>query len=100
MRYLLAYDIASPQRLRRVARIMERHAIRIQKSVFVADTTKDGVVRLLDEVAQVMAPQYDIVQAWRLAQDQPSDGLLRGAVTPLAPDAVIFDQGRSYFVEE
>ena len=34
MHYLVAYDIADPRRLRRVARLMERRATRCQKSVF------------------------------------------------------------------
>ena len=32
--YLITYDISSPKRLRRVAKIMEKFGIRVQKSVF------------------------------------------------------------------
>lgn len=35
--YLLAYDIADPRRLARVARIVSREALRIQYSVYVAE---------------------------------------------------------------
>lgn len=38
-RFLVAYDIASPRRLRRVARCLERQAIRTQKSVFLFQGT-------------------------------------------------------------
>lgn len=100
MRYLVAYDIASPQRLRRVARIMERHALRIQKSVFIVDTSRAGMSHILNEVATAMHPEHDIVQAWRLAQDEPAEGLLRGAVTPIFPEAIVFDRGRGLFVDE
>ena len=98
MRYLLAYDIASPRRLRKVARLMERHAIRCQKSVFVMESNQAGVVQLLDQVGQIISPKHDIVQAWRLALDQPAEGQLRGAVTPVSPDCSVHEGGESYFV--
>ncbi|MEZ6141686.1 MAG: CRISPR-associated endonuclease Cas2 [Zavarzinella sp.] len=34
MKYIIAYDIADPKRLRKIARLMEKWAIRTQKSVF------------------------------------------------------------------
>lgn len=36
-RYLIAYDIANPQRLRRVIKIMESYGDRLQYSVFLCD---------------------------------------------------------------
>lgn len=38
-RYLVAYDIADPKRLRQVIRIMEGHGERLQYSVFLCDLT-------------------------------------------------------------
>jgi CRISPR-associated protein Cas2 len=32
--HLVIYDIADPQRLRKVARVLEDHGVRLQKSVF------------------------------------------------------------------
>jgi CRISPR-associated protein Cas2 len=45
--WLIAYDIASPRRLRRVHRFLCRHAIPVQYSVFVArcSPAKLGVIR-------------------------------------------------------
>ena len=47
MRFIIAYDIAHPRRLRRVARVMEKHAIRCQKSVFIAQTDIAGVAAIV-----------------------------------------------------
>lgn len=44
-RYLLAYDIAHPRRLRRVCKVMEAHGDRLQYSVFVADLTLSELLR-------------------------------------------------------
>ena len=98
MRYLLAYDIACPKRLRRVARLMERQALRIQKSVFVTDLSWEGVQQLLAQVREVISPQHDIVQAWRLAMDQPPEGMLCGSCLPLYPASVVHDNGQNYLV--
>ena len=35
--YLIAYDISDPRRLRRVAKLLNRFGVRIQKSVFACD---------------------------------------------------------------
>lgn len=93
MRFLIAYDIADPRRLRRVARTMEQHAIRVQKSVFLAQTDWAGVAAILDEVTPLIEPDEDVVQAWRLASDQSSEGLSCGAVTPLAPSVLVHARG-------
>jgi CRISPR-associated protein Cas2 len=39
-RYLIAYDIADPQRLRRVCKTMEEYGERLQYSVFVCDLSR------------------------------------------------------------
>lgn len=93
MRYLVAYDIADPARLRRVARFMERRALRCQRSVYVFVGDADDAARLLDEVAPLLNQKEDVVQAWKLSKDQPSRGLVRGTAMPLEPAAAIFGAG-------
>ena len=48
MNFLIAYDICHPRRLRRIARRMERVAIRLQKSVFLYEGDEAGVQRVLE----------------------------------------------------
>jgi CRISPR-associated protein Cas2 len=100
MKYLIAYDIAEPRRLRRVARYLEQHALRCQKSVFLANVTRREVVQIMDGVAQLISPTEDVVQAWKLSFDQPPGGLVRGIAASLYPSCVVHAEGRSLFVEE
>ena len=67
MQYVVAYDIANPQRLRRIARVMERRATRCQKSVFIFRGNAVGLQALLDEVAPLLEWDDDIVQAWKIS---------------------------------
>lgn len=41
MYFVIAYDISHPRRLRRVARLLERRAVRCQYSVFLFSGTAD-----------------------------------------------------------
>ncbi len=100
MYYLIAYDIADPRRLQRVARTMERHALRCQKSVFLFRGDGAAVEALLDTLAPLLVPEEDVVQAWKLAQDQPAAGLLRGTPLNVHPAAVILDPAGRRFVAE
>src|SRR5947208_16661721 len=65
VRFVIAYDICDPKRLRRVARRLERQALRTQKSVFVFHGDEAAVQALLDDVAGLMDLRQDIVQAWK-----------------------------------
>ena len=89
MPYLVAYDIADPRRLQRVARFLERRALRLQKSVFLFDGDRDAVSALLDQAAELIRPAEDVVQAWELARGTPS---------PVAPAGVVLGGRRPLFV--
>ncbi|GAC85680.1 CRISPR-associated endonuclease Cas2 [Gordonia paraffinivorans] len=53
-RYLIAYDIADPARLRRVCRVMEAYGQRLQYSVFLCDLSKLELVRWRADVHEVI----------------------------------------------
>lgn len=89
MKYLVAYDIACPKRLRRVGRVLERLAVRCQKSVYLHRGGVASVARLLDEAAKLIDPAEDIIQAWRLAADETADGLSRGTSAQSHPPAIV-----------
>lgn len=89
MHFLVAYDIADPKRLRRVARFMERRAIRTQKSVFWFEGSADQLTCLMEEARPLIDPSVDVVQAWRLAPGQAPEGLALGAAADVRPAAVI-----------
>ncbi len=53
-RYLMAYDIADPVRLRRICTLMEDHGQRLQYSVFLCDLTVAERAELEDAVVARM----------------------------------------------
>lgn len=93
MRFLIAYDIADPRRLRRVARFMERRAVRSQKSVFLFHGDEAAAGRLLEEVGPLLDGGADCVQAWKLSPDQPREGLVRGTAGMIYPAGVVAHGG-------
>lgn len=89
MRYIVAYDIADPRRLRRVARLLEKHALRCQKSVFLYEGAKQRLTALLDDIKALINEQEDCVCAWGLAESQPKLGLTRGTSAYIYPASVV-----------
>ena len=99
MPFLIAYDIADPKRLRKVARFMEKHGLRCQKSVFWHDGDAASVTALLDAVAPLLDAGQDAVQAWQIAPAQKPEGLARGTPLPVRPAAVILAPARNVFLD-
>lgn len=58
-RYLIAYDISDPMRLRRVIKVMESYGQRLQYSVFLCDLSG----------TELVAWRSDILQEVRLTED-------------------------------
>lgn len=99
MHYLIAYDIADPRRLRRVARRLERSALRCQKSVFVFDGSEGELLVVLEELKPMLNLKEDIVQAWKLPKGEPTSGIVHGTEANIRPaSAVVYPSG-SLFVK-
>ncbi|MGH4019143.1 MAG: CRISPR-associated endonuclease Cas2 [Pseudonocardiaceae bacterium] len=60
-RYLMAYDIAEPARLRRICTLMEDHGERLQYSVFLCDLSVAELAELEGRVTEVMNLAEDSV---------------------------------------
>lgn len=60
-RYLIAYDIREPGRLRRVCKLMEAHGERLQYSVFICDLDRSELVHLRREAESRMNLAADSV---------------------------------------
>jgi len=67
-RYLIAYDIAEPRRLRRICSIMESFGERLQYSVFLCDLSVAELLNLEDKVVEVMNRAEDSVVQIDLGQ--------------------------------
>jgi CRISPR/Cas system-associated endoribonuclease Cas2 len=100
VRFVIAYDVCDPRRLRRVARRLERSALRTQKSVFVFAGDAASLAALLDDVAGLLDLRQDVVQAWKLAADETAGGAARGAPLNLEPPAVVLAEGRRWLLEQ
>lgn len=71
-RHLVAYDIGDPKRLRRVARTMEGHGIRMQYSVFICDLTAAERFRLVSELTALVDPGEDCIACVELGERDDS----------------------------
>jgi CRISPR-associated protein Cas2 len=61
--YLVAYDVRSEARLRRVAKVMEGYGVRLQYSVFRCHLSDRSIERLRWELTQVMQPEDGLIIA-------------------------------------
>lgn len=77
-RYLIAYDIADPKRLRKVIKVMESYGQRLQYSVFLCDLS--GV--------ELISWRTDILEVVKLTEDSVVH-LDLGAVEASVPVKVI-----------
>lgn len=66
--FVIAYDIADNKRLRKVAKLLEREAIRFQYSLFIVyDATKDQIVELCERLNEVIDEDVDDVRIYKIA---------------------------------
>jgi CRISPR-associated protein Cas2 len=65
--FVICYDIADPKRLKKIAKIIEKKAFRIQKSIYVAfDMTKDEVLSIVDSVINIYDEKYDDIRIYKI----------------------------------
>ena len=60
-RYLVAYDISDPRRLRQVCKVMEEYGMRLQYSVFLCDLSEREHIQWLARVREEMNLHADSV---------------------------------------
>ncbi len=84
-RYLIAYDITDPRRLRRVCKIMEEHGDRIQYSVFVCDLSRSELTHARAKVESVMDLTGDSVLVIDLGEPSAARMTFVGRRRPLPP---------------
>ncbi len=64
--WIIAYDIAHPRRLRRVAALMERFGVRVQKSVFECWLDDAAFNDLTRRITPLLHPREDSVRYYPL----------------------------------
>ena len=68
MYLLITYDIADRKRLYRVARLMERYGLRVQKSVFECRIDPAQLKHLLGEVKPLLKIKEDRIHIYRICE--------------------------------
>jgi len=81
--WLVSYDISDPRRLRRVAKYMERHGMRIQYSVFAVLANRRHIAEIRQDLEELIDARADDVRVYPIARNGPS--VLLGAQI-VAPD--------------
>ncbi len=63
--YLICYDISDKKRLSKIAKIVEKKAFRIQRSIYLFDNaTKKELYDLLDEVLEILNKKQDDLRVY------------------------------------
>ncbi len=65
---LIAYDITTPKRLRRVAKVCEDYGVRIEKSVFECDLNEPTFARFWEQLMREIDPDEDSLIAYRICK--------------------------------
>lgn len=88
-RYLLAYDIRDPKRLRRVHQVAKDFGYPLQYSVFVCDLTQVELIALKAALSDEMKPASDSVGLFDLGppRGRGIDCVEYLGVSPSVPDA-------------
>lgn len=86
-RYLVVYDIRDPKRLYKIAKIAQDYGLRVQKSVFEAEMTPDGLQSMKQRMKTVIEPEEDGVKIFRLCQSCTAKRTGLGLGRPALPDA-------------
>jgi len=65
--FIIAYDIADVKRLKKIGKLIEKKAMRIQYSVYILyDATQEEITKLLDEVCKLYDEKYDDIRVYKV----------------------------------
>mgnify|MGYP000864412402 CR=1 FL=1 len=88
---LVCYDVASPKRLKKVAKVCESYGIRIQKSCFQADVeNKEKFKNLIDAITLEMDRKKDSLVVYSVCDDCNRLAVAIGPTKIIDPDEVVF----------
>lgn len=86
-RWLVAYDIADKRRLGRVFRLLKKHGVPVQYSVFLVPASAQQMDSLIGQLAPLIDPRNDDVRAYRL----PENGWSVTLGNAILPDGIWTD---------
>lgn len=68
MNMIIAYDIADPRRLSRIAKVMLDYGVRVQKSIFEVSMTPQAFHELKERVEKIIVAEEDGVKYFPLCE--------------------------------
>jgi len=89
MLQLIAYDISSGRRLRRVERICDRYGVRVEYSVFECELHEEEFRRLWMELEKEIKPDEDALLCYPLCRVCAANVITAGTAVPTEISAVI-----------
>jgi len=69
MIYMVCYDISDDKRLKKIAKILENYGLRVQKSFFQCDMSKDEIEILKNKLLKVIKQKKDSLFIYPLCAD-------------------------------
>ena len=90
MEMIVAYDIADPKRLRRVAKVMEDYGTRVQKSIFEVSVKASVFREMKGRIEQTIAPAEDGVKYFPLCEKCAATVEIIGRGIFVDPDAEFY----------
>ena len=99
MKFVVAYDICEPRRLRRVAKRLEQSAVRVQKSVFIFEGSRRELDAISADLMCLIDIAEDRIQAWPVHDGPGIRGWDVGTALPGSVAAVILSPEGLVYVE-
>lgn len=85
MNMIVAYDIADPKRLQRIAKVMKDYGVRVQQSIFEVEVTEMSFREMRRRAELNLEPSVDGVKYFPLCE-RCSDTLVSIGLYALFPD--------------
>lgn len=65
--FIISYDMADAKRLSKIAKLLEKISIRIQKSIFYySDVTKDDIKSIVKNIEEIIDEKEDDVRIYKV----------------------------------
>jgi CRISPR-associated protein Cas2 len=69
-RFILCYDISDEKRLAKIAKIIEKISLRIQRSIYYfEDVSEEEIIKSINEAVSIMDKEKDDLRIYRIRKD-------------------------------
>ncbi|MGC8764844.1 MAG: CRISPR-associated endonuclease Cas2 [Brevinematia bacterium] len=75
---MVCYDVSNPNRLRRVAKTLEKYGLRVQKSFFQLETSYEILERIVNDLLNIIKLKEDYLFIYPLCEFCSRKALMQG----------------------